>query len=629
MQFSDIVTPNHTAFSANSLRQFDAATPNQDREVGNALNLRSQTDLPQIETTRAATGQNPQPAAPTSRSEVSESKTQAISTKDSLAALKMRAKESVMAKRARSTRSASNDSKTGATNALVEDLTQNGACDNVVQSEGVDLKSCLSNTALHAPSNQLSCPSVEVHRSLAKATSVELEDLLAEGRAAACLAQTINKRNPTTTEQPGLHRGLELAYEQDVSEAGELRDHSSFREQEASKHQSPMTTQHFPADEIDEIDMWLAMTGYYDKPYRNKVLSRRKRLKEIEEEKLRLLEEEEEDQRLRSQFHSTTPFAASQRPNPLPGTKCAPSSMAKQDVGLRIKDFALKTTTMPEKATSNGNAQLKRGIEDDTAAIEAQHQPKAARIQIHRRTPPRSQRVSPERHPNRSVSPGNNRKHPIAPPRRQSLHSRDESDRWLPDRELDHRGPNDRSVEEYAARHDYPGRHDRRRDSGFSTSDIFKPDLGAGRVRFFLLKSWNYENIAAAQKESTWATQTKNEDPFVEAFKTCRHVIFFFSANHSKAFQGYARMQGLPGERGVAQPSWVKNLHWPTTAPFRLRWIVREETPYRAVGNLKNPLNENLAVFVGRDGQEIPEKLGLQLCDILDEDTAYRAEFRR
>ena len=213
--------------------------------------------------------------------------------------------------------------------------------------------------------------------------------------------------------------------------------------------------------------------------------------------------------------------------------------------------------------------------------------------------------------------------------RKASAHSKDGYDRWLPEKDVNHRGLLDRSRDEYERRSEYRGRYEQRRDSNHNTSQPLRADLQAGKVRFFLLKSWNYENIAAAQRENTWATQTKNEALFVDAFNTSRHVILFFSANHSKAFQGYARMQGLPGERGVSQPSWVRHLHWPTTAPFRLRWIVKGETPYRAVGSLKNPLNENLAIFVGRDGQEIPEELGLQLCDIIDEDTAFRADMRR
>jgi YTH domain-containing protein 1 len=481
---------------------------------------------------------------------------------------------------------------------------------------------------VHASSVQSSLPLVATHNGSARASSLELEDLIAEGKAAASLPNTRTEKIRPATQQHQRHGDLQQVGPGDVSEVGEIRDPSSGHEQEATNHQATLSTDHFAADEIDEIDLWLAMTGYYDKHYRDKVLTRRRRLQEIELERLRLLEEEQEDQRLRGHAHSATPIHASQRLNPLAVAMRPPPSTPNQDLGLRIKDFASKKIITPEDIKSSDNVPLKRSVEDETTDTDTIHQTKVARTEVHRRTPPRSHLATPQtRH--RSASPIRNKKQLERPPRSQSPHSRDVYDRWQPDREADRRGATDRLLEEHAGGNDSRGRYDQRRDSGFSTSHPAKQDVQDGPVRFFLLKSWNYENIATAQREGTWATQTKNEDTFVEAFKTCSHVIFFFSANHSKAFQGYARMQGLPGERGVNQPSWVKNLHWPTTAPFKLRWIVKEETPYRAVGNLKNPLNENLAIFVGRDGQEIPEKLGHQLCDIIDEDTSYRADLRR
>lgn len=538
-----------------------------------------------------------------------------------------------MAKRARSNRSASDDSKIGLTVASRPDLMHKGGSNNVFQVEDVqvDSKSCVPSATINAPFVEPDKPLAETHTVSAKATSLELEDLIAEGRAAASLPKTKMEQVRSAAEQHGKHGRSHQNDEQARSEFEEkIRDDISGREQKAPTNRpSPNQIKNLPVDEIDEIDTWLAMTGYYDAPYRNKVLTRRKRLNEIEEEKLRLLEEEHADQLLRGQFRRTTPLPVLKRPNPPATTTGPPTPTAKHDMGLRIKDVASKSNSTAEETHSNDNVSLKRGIEGESADTEALHQSKAARTEVYRRTPPLSQRASPERRHGRSVSPRNGRKHPIALPHQQTPHSNDGYDRLVLGGKGSHCGPADRSLVEFAHRNDHRARYDQRRDSGFSTSDLSDTGLRAGRVRFFLLKSWNYENIATAQREGTWATQTKNEDTFIEAFKTCRHVIFFFSANHSKAFQGYARMQGLPGERGVQQPSWVKKLHWPTTAPFKLRWIVKEETPYRAVGNIKNPLNENLAVFVGRDGQEIPEKLGLQLCDIIDEDTSYQADYRR
>ena len=39
--------------------------------------------------------------------------------------------------------------------------------------------------------------------------------------------------------------------------------------------------------------------------------------------------------------------------------------------------------------------------------------------------------------------------------------------------------------------------------------------------------------------QGTWATQLKNVEKLIEAYNKTEHVIFFFSVNQSKAFQGY------------------------------------------------------------------------------------------
>ncbi len=626
---TDLTTFNHTAFDANAGPQLVPAMHDQDRGVGNALIDGSHTNLLQMEMIRASMDHQPQPMAPSSHSEALESKARAISTKDPLANLKMRAKESVMAKRARSIRSASNDSKAEPTDIVEPDPTYNGELSNTCQVDEFDPDSRALNDMNHATSLPPSDSLLVSQRISAKATSAELEDLLAEGRAAASLPTATVVENHSAAGQHGLNGHQHQTSERGILDVRGNPGNSSYCDNTATNVQAMLKSEKFPTNQIDQIDAWLAMTGYYDTPYRDKVLSRRRRLQAIEEERLKLLEEEHEDQRLRGPLSSITSFHAPQGLTPPIATISPPTLTVKQDVGLRIKDSALKKTTTQELTTSNDETPVKRRIEEDMKDNEMLHQPKVARTEGRHRTPPRSQHVTPERRPNRSASPEGTKNYSATSPCKQSPHSKDEYDRWLPDREVNPRGVRDRALDENVRRIEHRGRHDQRRDSGVGTSHPSKPDLQDGRVRFFLLKSWNYENIATAQREGTWATQTKNEDTFVEAFKTCRHVIFFFSANHSKAFQGYARMQSLPGEKGVPEPSWVKNLHWPTTAPFKIKWIVKEDTPYRAVGNLKNPLNEHLAVYIGRDGQEIAEEIGRQMSEIIDDDTGYRAESRR
>ncbi|KAJ9666662.1 hypothetical protein H2201_003321 [Coniosporium apollinis] len=139
------------------------------------------------------------------------------------------------------------------------------------------------------------------------------------------------------------------------------------------------------------------------------------------------------------------------------------------------------------------------------------------------------------------------------------------------------------------------------------------------RNRYFIIKSWNHENVQISQRDGTWATQPHNVETFVEAFKTCRNVILVFSVNKSMAFQGYARMESVPGT--APEPAWTKNLLWPSSPPFYIRWITIANTRFSRVGHLKNALNENLAVLVGRDGQEIEQNCGAALCELIDEES--------
>ncbi|CCC12586.1 hypothetical protein SMACR_06993 [Sordaria macrospora] len=130
-----------------------------------------------------------------------------------------------------------------------------------------------------------------------------------------------------------------------------------------------------------------------------------------------------------------------------------------------------------------------------------------------------------------------------------------------------------------------------------------------GDTRFFVLKSFNNENLEKAMEDGIWVTQTSNEEKFTKAFETCRNVIFFFSVNKSKAFQGVALMTSLPSA-DISKASWMKNIHWQTSPPFRLKWLTKVAVPFSRIGYLKNSLNENLSVLIAKDGQEVEEECG-------------------
>lgn len=138
-----------------------------------------------------------------------------------------------------------------------------------------------------------------------------------------------------------------------------------------------------------------------------------------------------------------------------------------------------------------------------------------------------------------------------------------------------------------------------------------------------MIKSWNYENVLAAQRDNLWATQEKNTALLTDAFNTSRHVILLFSVNKYMAFQGYALMTTAPDPK-LPKPGSASKLNWKTSPAFALRWMGTTPVHFRLVGHLKNRLNldergESRAVLVGKDGQEISAEAGMGVVWILDE----------
>ncbi len=429
---------------------------------------------------------------------------------------------------------------------------------------------------------------------------------------------------------------------------------------------------------LDDVEEWLSMTGFHDEPYRLKVLNRRRRMKAIEEEKMQLLLEEQADHMVRSQsvlprnIVPASPFlarATSVVAMPPPPTAPVPTP----DLGLRIKDAALKNEadlqpTKSPKVANNANSLKRQNSSSDMRHAGEEQARKSMRIDssdqatyamnvdevpassatVNKR-PPTSPRSRPQASNNAQdvyrrsfgqqsridagVDQDNKRRYdqwmPEKPTGYDSYRRTSQEDRLdrpvEPERRMSRTVPNgaqrrsDYQELDYRSRR-YGEHEDFRRGSLDDDKKMGINLLRTRGVRYFLIKSWNYENIETAQRECTWCTQTKNEEIFNDAFNHSTHVILIFSANNSHAFQGYARMQCLPGEPGVADPSWRKYLHWPTTKPFRISWLVKGDIPYRVAGKLKNPLNEDTPVFVGRDGQEIPDSVGLELCEAIESD---------
>ncbi|KAG9525264.1 hypothetical protein KCV07_g1365, partial [Aureobasidium melanogenum] len=163
-----------------------------------------------------------------------------------------------------------------------------------------------------------------------------------------------------------------------------------------------------------------------------------------------------------------------------------------------------------------------------------------------------------------------------------------------------------------------------------SFSDVNEQPIGQGGYssnksaadeRFFIIKSWNMQNVIDAQRDGVWATQEKNTRLFTDAFHTCRSVLLLFSVNKSMAFQGAAVMTSPPSPT-VPQPLFCKKLKWPCSPPFRIRWLCTTPVHFKFVGHLRNTLNpgddgQPHAVLVGKDGQEVNTSTGQGVVEIL------------
>ncbi|KAJ6438954.1 artemis protein [Purpureocillium lavendulum] len=135
--------------------------------------------------------------------------------------------------------------------------------------------------------------------------------------------------------------------------------------------------------------------------------------------------------------------------------------------------------------------------------------------------------------------------------------------------------------------------------------------------RFFLIKCFNTANVYLSQRDGLWVTQAKNSTAFTEAFQQCKSVLLFFSINKSHGFQGVARMTSAP-DKSIRKPSWIANINLTAvTPPFRVEWIVKSEVDFDRFADIQNPLNEDRAVVVGRDGQEYPSDVGRTMLAIM------------
>ena len=130
-------------------------------------------------------------------------------------------------------------------------------------------------------------------------------------------------------------------------------------------------------------------------------------------------------------------------------------------------------------------------------------------------------------------------------------------------------------------------------------------------TRYFVIKSSSHKNIVLSIEHRVWATPRSNQEKLNDAFRSASHVILVFSVTGSGSFQGYAKMLGPVGSSST-------DVFQGFGRAFEVRWLRLDDLDFEQVSNIRNPWNENKSVKVSRDGQELPNDVGRQLCDTID-----------
>eukprot|EP00438_Fugacium_kawagutii_P021069 Skav205892 [mRNA] locus=scaffold123:124832:125926:+ [translate_table: standard] len=130
-------------------------------------------------------------------------------------------------------------------------------------------------------------------------------------------------------------------------------------------------------------------------------------------------------------------------------------------------------------------------------------------------------------------------------------------------------------------------------------------------TRYFVMKSSSHKNIVLSIEHKVWATPRSNQEKLNDAFRSASHVILVFSVTGSGCFQGYAKMLGRVGSSST-------QVFQGFGRAFEVRWLRLDDLDFDQVSSIRNPWNENKSVKVSRDGQELPNDVGRQLCDFMD-----------
>ncbi|KAL6808298.1 YT521-B-like domain-containing protein [Trichoderma sp. SZMC 28015] len=360
----------------------------------------------------------------------------------------------------------------------------------------------------------------------------------------------------------------------------------SVSQENQSQHQHQHQHQHQPdgvnsLDANSDVKLWLQYTGFFDPEQRLKVLDGFRRLKQLDEQRLKLLEE------IRTSTGHHGSFTIATIPQMVSAFKDPPPTFSMAMARFN-DDNILSGSQSTAFASSNGNcgsefSLVNKGADSYTWSTTFRNGLPSRQ----------SSAQNAKSFIKATTSPG------VPDSEIQGAQSLSSSDR--PFETETRRFSKIRSMNSYTP----------------SQLLSLAPKQAVAESRYFLIKSFNFKNVDMSQRDGLWITSARNGAIFANAFKHHKNVFLIFSVNKSKAFQGYARMTSPPTTT-IPPAEWMNNISWEASLPFRVQWLSTHRTEFWKFGKLMNPLNDWKPIFVGRDGQEFPETCGREMVCVLD-----------
>ncbi|KAL7788186.1 hypothetical protein V8C37DRAFT_411754 [Trichoderma ceciliae] len=352
------------------------------------------------------------------------------------------------------------------------------------------------------------------------------------------------------------------------------------------------------AEADGDLNLWLQHTSFFDIEHRQKVLAALRKLKDIDEQRCKILLE----------IQTTTPCIVYPTTRAMPQSPTAPSTRSSSFLAAQWTD----------QSTPNPSPDCNSPLCSHSTAIPSSIEPCSSEISLVNKGADSDYGYMAS---GNGSSPSQQRDIPTPTSPIQQAPAGTETIPSLVDPgyescKVQSPQTSDRSVKTEAG-------HLRNR-CGMDAAPAqistlaYKPE-----ARYFLVKSFNAMNVEMSQRDGLWITKAKNGPIFTSAFHQHKNVFLIFSVNKSKAFQGYARLTTAPNA-DIATARWMSNISWQASSPFRIEWLNTRRTEFWKLGDLKNSFNDDAPVFFGRDGQEYPESCGRKIIEIMDRGTGER-----